>query len=97
MKKNQLDLGQQKTTKKSVIMRLRQSLEVMNFGFSQSALLVTTDKLIYIVLTLFAGLMSGLTVGMLSIDKMDLEIKSVIGTEAEKRQVKIGDLISIGC
>jgi hypothetical protein len=28
-----------------------------------------------IVLTLFAGLMSGLTVGYLSIDKIDLEIK----------------------
>ena len=36
-------------------------------------------------LVLFAGLMSGLTVGYLSIDKMDLEIKSSIGTAEEKR------------
>ena len=51
-------------------MKPRLSSEVMNSGFSQFALLVTTDNLIHIVLTLFAGLMSGLTVGMLSIDKM---------------------------
>jgi hypothetical protein len=38
-------------------------------------------------LTLFAGVMSGLTVGFLSIDKLDLEIKASIGTQEEKRQV----------
>jgi hypothetical protein len=31
-----------------------------------------------------AGFMSGLTVGLASIDKLDLEIKIAIGTEAEK-------------
>lgn len=35
----------------------------------------------------FAGLMSGLTVGYLSIDKLDLEIKQAIGTPQEKRAV----------
>jgi hypothetical protein len=38
-----------------------------------------------IVCVFFAGLMSGLTVGYLSIDKLDLEIKESIGTEEEKR------------
>jgi hypothetical protein len=38
-----------------------------------------------LVCVLFAGLMSGLTVGYLSIDKLDLEIKQSIGTEEEKR------------
>ena len=40
-----------------------------------------------IVLVCFAGMMSGLTVGYLSIDKLDLEIKSAIGTESDKRSV----------
>lgn len=40
----------------------------------------------FIVLVCFAGLMSGLTVGFLSIDQLDLEIKQSIGTEEEKRQ-----------
>lgn len=39
-------------------------------------------------LVCFAGLMSGLTVGYLSIDKLDLEIKAAIGTREEKRQVR---------
>lgn len=37
------------------------------------------------VCVFFAGLMSGLTVGYLSIDKLDLEIKESIGTDIEKR------------
>ena len=41
-----------------------------------------------IVLVCFAGMMSGLTVGYLSIDKLDLEIKSAIGTESDKRSVR---------
>lgn len=32
---------------------------------------------------LFAGLMSGLTVGLLSIDKLELEIKTAIGSKQE--------------
>ena len=40
-----------------------------------------------VVLTCFAGIMSGMTVGFLSIDKLDLEIKLMIGTPEEKRQV----------
>ena len=49
-------------------------------------------------LVLFAGLMSGLTVGYLSIDKMDLEIKSSIGTPEEKRQVRFKTIsLVLGC
>ena len=33
--------------------------------------------------------MSGLTVGYLSIDKLDLEIKQAIGTEQERKAVQI--------
>jgi len=36
------------------------------------------------VCTCFAGIMSGLTVGLLSIDKLELEIKATIGTPQEK-------------
>lgn len=32
--------------------------------------------------------MSGLTVGLLSIDKLELEIKQKIGTDVEKKQVR---------
>jgi len=35
--------------------------------------------------------MSGLTVGYLSIDKLDLEIKESIGSEEEKRAVTNND------
>ena len=38
--------------------------------------------------TFFAGAMSGLTVGLLSIDMLELEIKEQIGTEEEKKRVK---------
>jgi len=41
-------------------------------------------------LTLVAGLMSGLTVGYLSIDKLVLELKIKNGNEEEKRQVRQG-------
>jgi len=37
-------------------------------------------------LTLFAGLMSGLTVGYLSIDDLVLELKNSTGTDEEKEQ-----------
>ena len=37
--------------------------------------------------TCFAGLMSGLTVGILSIDMLDLELKLAIGSEAERKNV----------
>lgn len=40
-----------------------------------------------IVCTCFAGLMSGLTVGILSIDMLDLELKLAIGSEAERKNV----------
>ena len=65
-------------------MRTKLNLEVPSSG-SLPYLHFVIQKSYLIVLVLFAGLMSGLTVGMLSIDKMDLEIKSIIGTEAEKR------------
>lgn len=38
--------------------------------------------------SLFAGAMSGLTVGLLSIDMLELEIKEQIGSEEEKKSVK---------
>jgi hypothetical protein len=39
-------------------------------------------------LTCTAGLMSGLTVGLLSIDRLDLELKMRTGTVEEKRNGK---------
>ncbi len=36
-------------------------------------------------LTCFAGMMSGLTVGLLSIDQLDLELKENIGTVEEQK------------
>ena len=58
-----------------------------------------TDYIIYsavsIILVCFGGLMSGLTVGLLSIDEMELEIKLTNGSPAEKRQArKILSIIS---
>ena len=54
--------------------------------------LSTTDYIIYsvvsLVLVCFGGLMSGLTVGLLSIDEMDLEIKLTHGTAIEQKQAK---------
>ena len=41
-----------------------------------------------LVLTLFAGLMSGLTVGYLSIDDLVLELKTSTGTIEEKLQAE---------
>lgn len=40
-----------------------------------------------VLLTLTAGLMSGLTVGYLSIDELVIELKISNGTEEEKQQV----------
>ena len=40
-----------------------------------------------LVCTCFAGIMSGLTVGLLSIDKLELEIKAQIGTPQDKAKV----------
>ena len=39
-------------------------------------------------LVCFGGLMSGLTVGLLSIDELDMEIKLTNGTEVEKKQAR---------
>lgn len=41
-----------------------------------------------IFIVLFAGMMSGLTVGMMSLDELDLEIKLQSGTEFEKKCAK---------
>ncbi|OMJ76944.1 hypothetical protein SteCoe_23569 [Stentor coeruleus] len=41
-----------------------------------------------IFIVLFAGMMSGLTVGMMSLDELDLEIKLQSGTEIEKKCAK---------
>lgn len=40
-------------------------------------------------LTLFAGLMSGLTVGYLSIDELVMELKMQTGTAQEKKDVRL--------
>ena len=45
-------------------------------------------SLIAAILTIIAGLMSGLTVGYLSIDELVLELKIKNGTEEEKKQVQ---------
>ena len=37
------------------------------------------------ILTCFAGIMSGLTVGLLSIDTLELEMKMIHGTEEQKK------------
>jgi len=55
---------------------------------------LTTGKMwlyigICLLLTLLAGFMSGLTVGLASIDKLDLECKLAIGTEAEKKSARV--------
>jgi metal transporter CNNM len=44
---------------------------------------------IVILLIMMAGFMSGLTVGLASIDKLDLEIKMAIGTESEKKSAVV--------
>ena len=41
-----------------------------------------------LVLVIFSGLMSGLTVGYLSIDDLVLELKQTTGTEIEKEQAQ---------
>jgi len=42
-----------------------------------------------VFLTCFAGLMSGLTVGFLSIDKLDMKIKEIHGSKEEKQAAAI--------
>ena len=61
--------------------------ELQCFGLTCSLPCVILPQLTLSVLVCFAGVMSGLTVGYLSIDKLDLEIKQSIGTESEKRAV----------
>jgi hypothetical protein len=39
--------------------------------------------------------MSGLTVGLLSIDMLELEIKAQIGSDAEKRRVSTSELTKV--
>ena len=41
------------------------------------------------LLTLFAGMMSGLTVGYLSVDQLTMELREVTGTEEEKEASKV--------
>ena len=45
------------------------------------------DVFMEIVCTLWGGLMSGLTVGLLSIDKLELELKVKTGEKVEKDRV----------
>ena len=48
-----------------------------------------------LVCSCFAGAMSGLTVGLLSIDMLELEIKAQIGSDAEKRRVSTSELTKV--
>tara|TARA_B110000305_G_C19136592_1_gene491466 strand:- start:353 stop:505 length:153 start_codon:yes stop_codon:yes gene_type:complete len=41
-----------------------------------------------ILCSLFAGLMSGLTVGLLSVNMLDLEITLAIGTQEKKKSAR---------
>ena len=41
------------------------------------------------LLTLFAGMMSGLTVGYLSVDQLTMELREITGTEEEKEASKV--------
>ena len=63
----------------------KQNLEAPNSGCVLAFQFVNNIIIIYAVLVIFAGLMSGLTVGYLSIDTLDLEIKQAIGTPEEKK------------
>ena len=47
----------------------------MFWVYAGLALCKLNDFIMYLVCTLFAGMMSGLTVGFMSIDKLDLELK----------------------
>jgi metal transporter CNNM len=52
-----------------------------SFGYGEQ----TFDLVMILISTLFAGLMSGMTVGYLSIDDLVLELKASTGTYEEKR------------
>ena len=60
------------------------------YFFNESNNLSGPEMITYIIislgLVLFGGLMSGLTVGYLSIDELLLELKQNSGTDEEKRQ-----------
>lgn len=45
-------------------------------------------SLVCVFLVLFAGMMSGLTVGLLSLDELDLEMKLSTGSDKEKHMAK---------
>ena len=54
------------------------------FGSFSSWYYVSHSINLTIVLTIFAGLMSGLTVGYLSVDDLTMELRMTSGTEEEK-------------
>ena len=49
---------------------------------SKYALFLLTN--LFLVCAMWGGLMSGLTVGLLSIDELELELKLMTGTDEEK-------------
>lgn len=53
-----------------------------------SAMQYVIYSLVSMALVCFGGLMSGLTVGLLSIDELDMEIKLTNGTPLEKKQAR---------
>lgn len=50
---------------------------------------------ICIFLVLFAGIMSGLTLGLMSLGLMDLEVLQQSGTDAEKKQASMSSSLSL--
>lgn len=66
---------------------------VLHGGSSETIEAYSNDWYMFISLaifcTAFSGLMSGLTVGLLSIDQLDLEIKLKIGSIHEKKSVSL--------
>jgi len=69
--------------------QLRKNEETMEEENSEGSSNIVFFALLSLFLTLFGGLMSGLTVGYLSIDELVLELKSMNGTEEEKLQAQI--------
>ena len=65
------------------------ALSGMDISPSQYVSIIASLIYLIPVCSLFSGAMSGLTVGLLSIDMLELEIQAQIGTEAEKASVSI--------
>lgn len=67
---------------------LIQSASAFEILYPLSATEYVVYSIVSMFLVCFGGLMSGLTVGLLSIDEMDLEIKLTNGTPLERKQAR---------